>query len=631
MAAIVRWWLHPVITQLSSALPGVGAGDNVTFVWNLWWMRYVIHHPGLSFFFTSFLFYPVGADLTLHTHTALPAFVAAIAGPSSLIASQNLLIIADLFLNFVCGYALAYRLTRHVGGALAASLVFGASPFIGAHLAGHFNLIAAWIVPLVALLWEWAAASRSSLRAAVCGLAMGVAAYVDYYLFVYAVVLVAILACGPHLDFASATAPRRPFARRVLLTVAALLGLDLVLIAAIMLSDADRIALGPIHLSVRTVRNPVTAAWLLLLAAGVAAASGRVRVGAPSGARRRVLIPATLALVLVLLPLIVRGVRLWSHGGYVSQHYEWRSAPSGIDVAGLAIGNPSNLWWGTHVQALYSAWRIDRIEAVGWIPLGALVLAAIAIRSRGTDPAVRRWTSVAAVFFIWALGPWLMVAGRQSPVVLPAILIRYVPVVANARMPGRAMVGASLALAQLAAFGIASLGGRGRRGRIIAWALGIVIVVDCAPAQPPVFQARVPAQYASLHGPAGAVCELPLGLRDGFGETGTFDAAVMLNQTVHERPILGGFVARLPPSLIREYRALPTVSSLLRLSAGGRLSDEVPGDARRNTAQLAALGIAYIVVNRHAASADLQEYLQLALTLRALGEQDGRAFYELVR
>ena len=53
-------------------------------------MRYVLHHPGLSFFTSPYLFHPFGADLTLHTHTALPAFIAAIAGPSSLIASQNI-------------------------------------------------------------------------------------------------------------------------------------------------------------------------------------------------------------------------------------------------------------------------------------------------------------------------------------------------------------------------------------------------------------------------------------------------------------------------------------------------------------------------------------------------------------
>ena len=68
LAAITALWLSPVISQFSTAIPGVGAGDNVTFVWNIWWMRYALVHPGYSFFTTPFLFYPFGADLTLHTY-----------------------------------------------------------------------------------------------------------------------------------------------------------------------------------------------------------------------------------------------------------------------------------------------------------------------------------------------------------------------------------------------------------------------------------------------------------------------------------------------------------------------------------------------------------------------------------
>ena len=111
LTALTGWWLSPVLRHLDTAIPGGNAGDNVTFLWNLWWMRYVLHHPGYSFFSTPFLFHPAGVDLTLHTHTALPALAAALFGPASLIASQNLLVVAHVWLNFVCGYALVYRTT----------------------------------------------------------------------------------------------------------------------------------------------------------------------------------------------------------------------------------------------------------------------------------------------------------------------------------------------------------------------------------------------------------------------------------------------------------------------------------------------------------------------------------------
>lgn len=190
LAAITVWWLLPVLSNLSSVIPGAGAGDNVTFVWNVWWMRYVLHHPQQTFFFSPFLFHPAGADLTLHTHTALPALVAA--AWSSPIAGQNVVVALHLYLNFLCSYALAFRLTRSAISALAAAVIFGSSAFVSAHLNGHFNLIAAWTLPLVCLLTWNARESPSWIRGVLVGLALGATAYIDYYLFVYAVVIVAL-------------------------------------------------------------------------------------------------------------------------------------------------------------------------------------------------------------------------------------------------------------------------------------------------------------------------------------------------------------------------------------------------------------------------------------------------------
>ena len=193
-AVLTAAWLLPLLSHLSSTLPGANGGDNDTFVWNLWWMRYVLHHRAQSFFFTPFLFHPFGADLTLHTHTALAALVAALAGPSSLVAAQNLLIALHIFLNFACSYALAYRTTGQVLPAIAGSAVFGTSCFVGAHLLGHFNLIAAWTLPLVCLLVEVARERESAFPAVIAGFALAATAYIDYYLFVFAIGILSVIA-----------------------------------------------------------------------------------------------------------------------------------------------------------------------------------------------------------------------------------------------------------------------------------------------------------------------------------------------------------------------------------------------------------------------------------------------------
>ncbi len=632
LAAFTAVWLFPLLSHPSSLLPGASGGDNDTFVWNLWWMRYVLHHQPQSFFFTPFLFHPFGADLTLHTHTALPALVAALTGPSSVVASQNLLIVVHIFLNFACTYALAYRATRRVLPALAASVIFGTSCFVGGHLLGHFNLIAAWTLPLVCLLVEAARERASVIRAGVAGFALAATAYVDYYLFVFAAGIVLIIWIAGSVQASLRPQPLSRRSRYMVAGFAAVMALDLLIIGVILLWPGDRIDFGSIHISVRSVSNPVTAAWLLLIAASVVAAAPRFeRRRQPFAAGLRVPVTLIATTAILLIPLFVHATRIWAEGRYVSQTYFWRSAPAGIDLATLALGSPYHALWGESVRRICDALHIDAIERCGWMPVAAIILSVVSVAARRGDPVVSQWTVVGVAFLTWALGPWLTAFGHQTPLILPATLIRFVPIVANARIPGRAMVVVYLALSMLAALGLARLMSEPPRRRA-AWGLVILLLFECLPARPPFAAPDMPLQYALLktRDTSGAVCELPLGLRDGFGETGSFDSSVLLHQMMHERPIVGGFLARLPPSLARNYARMPVIGVLLRLSAGGKLSDEVsvlsPGDA---ASALAAQGIGFVVLDTRRASSDLIQFVQSGIALQKIGEEDGRVFYEV--
>ena len=87
--------------------------------------------------------------------------------------------------------------------------------------------------------------------------------------------------------------------------------------------------------------------------------------------------------------------------------------------------------------------RQDAVEAIGWlgiVPIVLLLDPARAIAPAST-PRLRVWRIVAIAFAIFALGPFLTVGGFDTGLKLPEILLRYVPFAANARMPGRAIVG----------------------------------------------------------------------------------------------------------------------------------------------------------------------------------------------
>lgn len=634
-AALTAWWLLPVLSNPSAVIPGAGAGDNVTFVWNVWWMRYVLHHPGHTFFFTSFLFHPAGVDLTLHTHTALPALIGAVS--SSPIAGQNAVIALHLYLNFLCSYALAYRLTHRVVPALAAAMIFGTSSFVCAHLNGHFNLIAAWTLPLVCWLTLRALEKTSWTAGAVVGLALAATAYTDYYLFVYAVLIVGLLWISPALTLSARREPSSPGADRLrrflLVVVMSLLLVDLLVVIAILLIRSDHLDIGPIHVSVRSVRNPITGAWMLLLGVGAIWLSAKARLHLRWDVPRRtwaVPVTAIATSLLLVMPLLIHAASLWRAGSYVSQAYLWRSGPGGVDAATFLLGNPFHAVWGERVRVFYARFHIDVIESGSWIPLSAIAftIAAIVLR-RGSA----LWLRIGTVFLVWALGPWLTLFGRQTPVILPAMLVRFVPVMANARIPGRAMVVVYLAIAMLAAIGFDRMTCRGRGARAMAWCLVLLLVIECVPSRPPLYAPDRLSNYVALRaaGSNGAVCELPIGLRDGFGETGSLDEAVLLHQMIHERPIVGGFVARLPPAIATTYEKLPVIRSLLRLSSGGAASEQDLTLTRAEAAAaLASAGIAFVVLDTRRASASLIDYVQSRIELRRMAEEDGRVFYEVM-
>lgn len=627
LTAIVLRGLWP---HVHNAIPG-SLGDNVAFVWNTWWAA----HAWAGFpavFHTPLLFAPWGTDLTLHTHTLLPSTVAAVLPHANVVFATNLVVAAHLALNAICAYALAFRLTRRGIPSSTAAVVFAWSPYVTAHLAGHFNLIAAWVLPLFTLLLLRALEDGDAWSRILLGVVFGAIPYVDYYYFVYAASLGIVVLAHRTWRVSVAARPSSRWQRRVLGACAVLLLIDLALLAIVVSTGGTTIGVAGHTISMRGVENPAAiAGFLITIAIAVAFGPrlrGRIDTGVLAADVDRLSV-AALGAVLLLAPLTIQGVALWRHGGYVSQTYFWRSAPAGIDVGTMLLGNPGGALWGGIPASIFERLRIDPIERGAWLGPGVIVLAAIGLLLDRSGESVRLWTLIGIVFLIWALGPRLQAFGHDLHVFLPGVLVRYLPLAANARMPGRAMVVVYLAAAMLAALGAQAL--LARRRRLLVWTLLASVFLDLLPRQQPLYRPDRPSIYdtiARASGP-GSVCELPMGLRDGFGETGRFDMRVLYYQTIHGRPITGGFVARLDPRLLAAYQFDPVLGVLLRLSAGALLAKQQTLPAALAGDSLRLQGIRFLVLNRREAPPDLVRYVESGLPVRALQEDEGRTLYEL--
>jgi hypothetical protein len=603
-------WTWPLILHLGDALPG-DPGDNYIFVWNLWWMRRVLSTPELGYFHTTYLFYPFGTTIVDHPNTALPALVAAtLLRRVSPVTAQNILLLVYIFANLASMYVLAWDLTRDHMASIVAALVFGVSPYVAVHLLGHFDLVAVWPLPIYALLLRRALARHSNSAMIGAGAIMAMTAYIAYYYVVYLAAFTIVYAAAASQIVATSRShmPPSKTVRRLRVACAVTAVVCATVACVIAVSGGGTLVAAGLRISARTPQNALTAMWLALAVWAVAAWRPRVHPHVTSSASiHAVRVVSCIVAVFLLLasPLLWQAARLTLRHEYVTPQYFWRNIPPGIDLIAPLLGHPLHPLFGQASARAYSAFGQIYIEAIGWlgvVPIVLLVATRANSSSRGEAPA---WWSVGIAFAIWALGPFLTVGGFDTGLKLPGILLRYIPLVANARMPGRAVVIVYMAMAVLIALGLASARGR-LRSPLVRWLPVAVILFEYWIAPIRLTALDHPAVYGILaKAEPGAVCEVPFGIGDGLGGVGPQDRRVLFYAIEHGHPLVGGFIGRMPNDAASRYAGMPVVGTLLRLSNG---ESRPPGAA--NDVDTATAPCRYLVVHRSASSGPLLDYVR---------------------
>jgi hypothetical protein len=620
---------YPLIVRLGSHLPGHDLGDNVSFVWNLWWMREALASPDQRFFTCPAMFAPLGGSLVLHTHTALSASIAAtLLSRFSVVEAQNILIIGSLALNCLA----VFCLTRMVSGSGATSFVAGAlfvvAPAITARLMGHFNLVVAWplIFGCAAFIRWWRAPTWPNTAALVLCAVMTL--YADYYYTVF-LALFAIAYTVSDLWHPRWQAARRSSTALSTLCFAAA-AVTFAAAVAIGVSRRSHIAIGPLHLSIRTSTNALTTGWLLVLAGVVTRwrfrAPGDWRWHAASNAVVRRTIVAALLLLALASPLVLAASRAWLGGDYVTQTSSLKSSPAGVDVATVVLGPPFSMG-GARVRRLYQRLHIDAMESSAWIGLVPALLLLIAIRQARFDRELRRWIIIAAVFAVWALGPYLRLLGENSGLLLPQAIGRFVPILNNARIPGRAMMMVDMSIAVVASVLLARIA----KPRLSLVALCLVTIAGLAEslAMPlPLVQLPDAGVYDAIARDRsnGTVLSIPFGVRDGFSNAGQLEHDALLAQTRHHHPIAGGFLARVPERVSTWYQSREPYSTLLRLSHGGS-ADWWPS-CESMVDGLSAASVSYVVLYRDDATPALRAFVD-AMPLTQTSADNARTLFRV--
>lgn len=280
----------------------------------------------------------------------------------------------------------------------------------------------------------------------------------------------------------------------------------------------------------------------------------------------------------ILLPLI-----LWAGGLGEAVLEDWymRQVYHSVALVDLAAPNVRHPLWGRAAEAWLSQRHSFGPEGGAGLGLGVGILSGVALWKRWRQ--AWPWALLALLMLLLAMGPQLRVTGAESGVPGPFLLLDLLGPFRNSSRPAIFVALMLIPMAILASLGFAALHTPARRVSRWGSILAALVFVESLVAPWPLMRLRAAPESLALNAdPApGAVLDLPPRLNDSVG---------LLNQICHGRPIMGGYLARIP-----FYPIVAAASATRNLW----LADEPIPDilSLDPAAELASLGVRFVTLD----------------------------------
>lgn len=570
----------PVAARLFTEVPG--GGDAWQHIWNLWWVKQALLVEHTNPYHTDLLYYPDGVSLYFHTLVLTAGLIGIplqLAG-FNLIATYNLVLLSTFLLAGYGTYLLCMRLTRHAWASFVGGLVFAFSPYHLAHTSGHMNLASLQWLPfyVLALLkaFEPGAIWKRPQPESPGENGPGATPGSDNAMtrLKWSIVAGALLALNAYTDW--------------------------------------------LYLIFLALLSGLYAAWKLLVPSERRSLGVGVWSWVEAGTRFGVIAVVFLALSApIFFPTLAEANR-----GYAQQP-PFEVLVYSADLTSAVTPSELHPVWGATIKEQVNNTGPylpikNPSERVLFAGFSVLALAALGLWRGWRSNQVRFWAFAAFATWLLSLGPLLQYMGKttftlfETTVPLPYLLLYRLPLLSIMRTPARLMVLTMLALAVLVAFALAALLGRRylERHRVFSfrnavWGLALpaIIVFEFLavpyPTVPPGWNVPIYRQIASEPG-RFALLELPV---RPFGD-------YMAYQTVHGKPIVGGYLSRQPP-----YPTFADTSALRYLEDTVAPDDGMATQisAGRGVAALKDLGIRYVIIRWWAFTAEQKEAMQAKL------------------
>jgi hypothetical protein len=516
LATLFTW---PLPLHMSEQTVLARGGDFYLNIWNMWWTKFSLltlhQHP----FYTDYLHYPVGQSLLYHDGDTLNGVLSIpLQGLFGLLAAFNLMRLAHLVFSGVAAYALCRvlglpRPAAWIGGALYLMCPVTSNAFD----LGQLDIISTGWIPLYILClikglgnralglppgrWWWLVGAAFAVAAAALA-----SWYFSIALMLFTLLYVSWeLAATWLLSKRAQSVSDEPMMTNEARSSHPLLATRIIGRAAIVGVGAG-VLLSP-----------------LIIAVAQENATGATYIASPL----RTIITSSADLLAPFLPLPAHynDPTINPFGGTVAL---------GWTVIGLAV---IALVLRRRVQS--SKFKVQSSRSGNSFEPGTLNFE----YSRGH---LYFWLVVAVAFVVLALGPHLLIGGKDTGIPMPYLLLNKIPLLGAARVPMRLIVIVSLAMSVLAAYGLVALWEmvRATSARASLFAIvGLLVVLEffaiprtlITPTVHPFFESIAANGADGAH---EAVLELPVVPRT---------APSMLNQTVHQHPIMSAYTARKYP------------------------------------------------------------------------------------
>jgi hypothetical protein len=633
LAAVAFTW--PLATHLTTDLTGPPGGDTGVYLWNLWVFRHELLQNGHLPFLTSQIFSldSPAADLSLHNYTVFADLVALPVVPLvGLVGAFNLVYLLNMTLAAYAMFVLARHETQRAAEAWLAGGLFAFSAPLIARGTAHFSLVAAAPLPAFLFLLARAYATERPGWAVAAGLAVAWAGISDPYYGVYCLLAAACFVAWRLLDVHVRPQPPERRRRRVVGVLDVLVLCLGGFAVGTVIRGGSRFDILGVRVALVTLYTPMLllTTFLVIRLLLWLRPQWTLRPGWRPARMAKVLVTTGVTGLIALSPVLYALALRIRAGRYVSAPVSWRSTPPGVDALAFFMPNPNHPLFG----GPWREWLAGRpggfTDNVASVPLLALAVILLAAATR-LHRVSRFWATFTAVFATLALGPFIVVGGTNTGIPTPWTVLRFLPVIGSARMPGRFTVLVLVGVAVLFAHALVAIGHEyPRYRRLILATVGLGLLAELAPMPRPLYAAAAPRIYHTIAADPRPVrvLRLPLGIRDGLSSAGNASAATQYYQTVHGKAIVGGYLSRVSQHRVRAYRGHPVLGALLSLSEGRALSpDQVRRAYARRDAFLGRSCLGYVVVDTVSASPTLTAFAADLLDLVRLDEDRGHVLY----